>query len=238
MCFFPFLSGVLQSESCILHHAACQNNILCAFVRDLYRSGSDEEFHEKDQLLTEITTVYDEKDVAPVTSSDTRAAERSLAITMRDDACATLSKKQVSPSGQQDCEPSSKRRPGTADTIVSYLEAKERNGKDDSTQKLALEQDRFKLQEKELEWKKQMKEQEEERLKKQLEGEKEERKLSFERLELERMRLRMQEKENEKKYQAQQEEAKMRAEKEADDRRERQLFMQLMAGMVAKLQDK
>ena len=88
----------------------------------LFRSGSEEAYSEKDQLLTELATMQSEKDVLPPPCSGQQSAraDRQLALQLREDALATLREKQA------EKEPEAKRRCGsTADRIVQYLEKKE-----------------------------------------------------------------------------------------------------------------
>ena len=101
----------------------------------LFRSGSEEAYSEKDQLLTELATMQSEKDVPPPPSPGQQSAraDRQLALQLREDALAILGEKQV------EKEPETKRHCGsTADSIVQYLEKKEERAAKAERERLAL----------------------------------------------------------------------------------------------------
>ena len=84
------------------------------------RSGTNEAFAQKQQLLTELSAMFHEKDVVP-TPQQAVKTDRNLALQLREDACAKLAQKvQVTAK-----EPEAKRPCGsTAEVIVKYLEEK------------------------------------------------------------------------------------------------------------------
>ena len=89
------------------------------------RSGSDEQYTEKDQLLTELATLQKEKDPPPANATAAARAERTVALQLRDDACATLGQKRSADKSEK--EPEGKRRAtaSIADNKLLYFEKKD-----------------------------------------------------------------------------------------------------------------
>ena len=62
-----------------------------------HRTGIAEEFQGKDQLLTELTALYNEKGLAQEHTAQPIATDRQKAVVLRDDACRTSSGKSPPP---------------------------------------------------------------------------------------------------------------------------------------------
>eukprot|EP00117_Sycon_ciliatum_P042381 scpid107573/ scgid30843/ len=91
--------------------------------------------------------MFHEKDVVP-TPQQAAKTDRNLALQLREDACATLAQKvQVTAK-----EPEAKRRCGsTAEVIVKYLEEKDDKDQQTETQRLNIEREKLRMQEREME---------------------------------------------------------------------------------------
>ena len=62
-----------------------------------HRTGIAEEFQEKDQLLTELTAMYNEKGLTQEQTAQAIATDRQKAFVLCHDACRTLSGKSPPP---------------------------------------------------------------------------------------------------------------------------------------------
>ena len=199
------------------------------------RSGSDEQYTEKDQLLTELATLQKEKDPPPANATAAARAERTVALQLRDDACATFGQKRSADKSEKEPEVRRRATASIADNMLLYFEEKDEREEEAARRRLSVEQEKLRLQERELEAKIKQQNAEAVRLDSEIKNKEQERKMEMEKLDVEKMRLRAQERELELKHEREQREATRREQKEDEDRKERQELMKLM---FSKLQDK
>ena len=105
-----------------------------------HRTGIAEEFQEKDQLLTELTAMYNEKGLAQEQTAQAIATDRQKAVVLRDDACRTLSGKSPPPG----------KKPGNADDGISYMERKSEVEQGIEEQRLEMEKEKLKFEREKL----------------------------------------------------------------------------------------
>ena len=109
------------------------------------RTGTSEDFTEKDVLLTELTALFNEKDLAQERSSQAAATDRSLAVQLREDACTTLAAKS-SHQLQKDETPGKRRSGNFMDSLASYMATKDTERRERSAmeaRKLEVEENRL-----------------------------------------------------------------------------------------------
>ena len=108
------------------------------------RTGSQEEYTEKDQLLTERTDLYNEKGNAQEKSAEAAAKNRELAVKLRDDACNTLGEKK---DVKQESTSSNRRASGSfLQPITDYMASKEKQQKESDEKKIDLERERLQFE--------------------------------------------------------------------------------------------
>lgn len=184
-------------------------------------------------MCTELAALQREKDIPPPTTAAAARADRSIALQLRDDACATLGQKR--PAEKSEKEPEGKRHASTADTMIMYFEKKDGREEEAAMQRLGVEKAKLRLQERDLEGRLKKQDAEAARLDGEMKSREEDRKVELEKLDVEKMRLRLQERELELKHEREQREQTRREQKEDEDRKERQELMKLM---FSKLHDK
>ena len=119
------------------------------------RTGSAEEYGEKETLLTELTEMYNEKGTTQEKTAAIGAKTHDLAIRMRADACKTLADMSHTPSGTKRARSSVG---SFLEPICSYMENKAKAVSESEEKKLQLEKQKLDYQgqqhqqERELRW--------------------------------------------------------------------------------------
>ena len=149
---------------------------------NINRSGTDEDFSQKNQLLTELAELFDERDVVTQKQAADSAAELARARHLRDNACLKLSEKKrhdppkETTAGDATTPPAKRRTYGSglaglqesSDAIVSYLREKSAADMSLERRRLELEEKRLQMEEKKREqkrreWEQKLKEKEDDR---------------------------------------------------------------------------
>ena len=95
-----------------------------------HRSGIAEKFQEKDQLLTELTSMYNEKGLAQEQTAQAIATDRQKAVVLRDDGVRILSGKSPPPGKKPGNAGDGRRKLGNfMASIMSYMERNRRCSK-------------------------------------------------------------------------------------------------------------
>ena len=178
-----------------------------------HRTGIAEEFQEKDQLLTELTALYNEKGLAQEQTAQAIATDRQKAVVLRDDACRTLSGKSPPPGKKPGNADDGRRKSGNfMASVISYMEKKSEVEQGIEEQRLEMEKEKLKF---------------------------EREKLAAE-AELRRQELDSVQREREARGRVEESERQERRDRERNDRedarQDRQAMMQLMQTMMDKMQ--
>lgn len=181
----------------------------CVFFQ-FGRTGSQEEFKEKDVLLTELAQLYAEKDDAA--SKKVASNEERVAATELREAAAQALTTNAARADPHPAEPSAKKKRGTSifEPVQSFFDDKTEDRKRSQAALQDLEEKKLKLEEKKLA-KQEEKDKEERDLRQKLESEKQETERLKVKLEQDRLA-----------FQKQEFEARLRAEKEERERRYKQ----------------
>lgn len=89
--------------------------------------GTTEEFNEKEVLLTELTEMFSERNMAQERNAQAGATDRALALKLRDEACSTLGQKTTTISATKPQEDASSRKKSGSfmDSLATYMAGKE-----------------------------------------------------------------------------------------------------------------
>ena len=110
-----------------------------------HRTGFAEEFQEKDQLLTELTAMYNEKGLAQEQTAQAIATDRPKAFVLCNDACRTLSGKSTPPGKKPGNADDGRRKSGNfMASIMSYMERKLEVEQGIEEQRLDMEKEKLK----------------------------------------------------------------------------------------------
>ena len=109
-----------------------------------HRTGIAEEFQEKDQLLTELTAMYNEKGLSQEQTAQAIATDRQKAFALHDDACRILSGKSQPPGKKPGIAGDGRRKSGHfLASIMSYMERKSELEQGIEKQRLEMEKEKL-----------------------------------------------------------------------------------------------